>query len=180
MRTPASIKCYISCMDDGEYFVDILDKNGKHVDQKPRKDIVKGQDIYHAVYCVLITPNGDVCLNLIAKRDDMPNLHAGKLGFTAATIKRSGEMGDEAAARAVKNELHLAAMPTLLHEEMLAVDGTYRKVGIYKITSEKPTDFNRQDIEDIVAFTKPDLAKKLADEPSLFSPLIVQFAGQIV
>ena len=162
-------------MDDGEYSVDILDKSGKLAGKKLRKEIVKGQDIYHAVYCVLITPEEKIAVSKIASRKDLPNMHAGSYGCTAATIKRSGESGDEAMARALKNELNLTASPVLINDEMLAVDGTYRKIGLYTVRAEVPTQFSKQDIQEISVFTAHEFAQLIAEQPAKVTPLLHLF-----
>jgi len=162
-------------MNDGEFEVDILDKEGNVVGTKLRRDIVKGQDIYHAVYCVLIAPDDHIAISKIAAREDMPNLHAGSYGCTAATIKRTGETGDEAMARALKNELRVEAQPELVSEEVIAVDNTYRKIGLYKVVSDVPTNFNKQDIDEIVVFSKNEFTKLLSEQPDSITPLLKRF-----
>lgn len=150
-------------MDDGSFYVDILDKNGSIIDKKLRKNIVKGVDIYHAVYCVLVTPEGNIAISKIAKRDDMPNLHAGSYGCTAATIKRTGETGDQAMVRALKNELNITTKPEKLYEKMVSIDNTYRLLAVYKVICDVPADYNRQDIDKIVVLTPEKFKILLAD-----------------
>lgn len=162
-------------MNDGDFLVDILDKDGNVVDNKLRKDIVKGQDIYHAVYCVVITPENNIVLNLIANREDMPNLHAGSYGCSAATIKRTGESGDEAMTRALKNELNIIENPVLISEKVLAVDNTWRKVGIYSVVSEMPTDYNQEDIQELVKVSPDEFKKILNETPEKITPILGLF-----
>jgi hypothetical protein len=153
-------------MNDGDYRVDILDSDGKIVDQKLRRDIIKGLDVYHAVYCVLVTPDGNIAISKIAQRIDMPNLHAGSYGATAATIKRVNETGDQAMARALKNELNIATQPEKLFEQMIDIDNTRRLLAVYTVKFELPTNYSREDIDEIVAFT-PDEFEQLLADPSL-------------
>lgn len=150
-------------MDDGNFFVDILDKNGVIIDKKLRINIVKGADVYHAVYCVLVTPEGNIAISRIAQRPDMPNLHAGSYGCTAATIRRTGETGDEAMSRALKNELGIELTPKKLFEQMIDIDNTRRLLAVYQVNNEVPADYNREDIDEIVVFSPRDFAELLAD-----------------
>ncbi len=160
-------------MDDGDYEVDILDESGKYANKKLRKNIIKGQDIYHAVYCVLTTPNQEIILNLIANRSDMPNLHAGSYGASAATIKRVGETSEQAMQRALANELKIASStPKLLWENMMAIDNTYRKVGLYHLTSALPQNYNKQDIEELVVVTKAELLGIQKQTPHKITPVL--------
>lgn len=165
----------LSSMNDGDFEVDILDKAGQVVGKKLRKDIVKGQDIYHAVYCVLVTPEGNIAISKIAARQDMPNLHAGSYGCTAATIKRTGESGDEAMARALQNELHINVVPELISEEVIEVDNTFRKIGLYKVISEVPQNFSKQDIDEIVVLSREEFAQLTAEQPGRVTPLLKLF-----
>lgn len=162
-------------MQDGEFFVDILDKAGKIVGQKQRKDIIKGVDIYHAVYCVLITTDGKLAVSLIAQREDLPNLHAGSYGCTAATIRRSREAADVAMSRALDDELGIVAEPEVFFEDMIAVDDTYRKLSLYTVASEVPTDYSKRDIELISTFSKQEFEELLAVSPEKVTPILKLF-----
>ena len=168
-----SFKLYF--MDQGEFMVDLIDRDGNIIGNKKRKDIEKGVDAYHAVYCVVVTPKGELCLNLIANRQDMPNLHAGKFGCTAATIRRTGESAQECAKRAVEEELRIENEPELLHEELTEIDGTHRFIGWYKIEAEKPTNFSKEDIEDIKVYSKEDFIKLLEENPEKITPPLKKF-----
>ena len=162
-------------MNQGEYLVDLIDRGGKIVGNKKRRDIEKGVDAYHAVYCVVVTPDDKLCLNLIANRQDMPNLHAGKFGCTSATIRRTGESAQECATRAVKEELRIENEPRLLHEELMDIDGTHRFIGWYTVNAEKPEDFSKEDIEDIKVYSKEDFKKLLEENPDKVTPPLKKF-----
>ena len=162
-------------MNDGDFKVDILDKTGHKAGEKLRRDIVKGQDIYHAVYVVLRTPDDLIVLNKIAARQDMPNLHAGSFGCTAATIKRVAESGNEAAKRALKNELGIDLEPELLLEKFIEIDGTHRLIGLYTATAPLPTHYNREDIEELVAISKTAFQETLDTEPRKITPVLKMY-----
>jgi len=162
-------------MKEGKYQVDLIDRTGNVVDSKKRGDIVKGKDAYHAVYCVLTTPKDELVLNLIAQRQDMPNLHAGKFGCTAATIRRSGETGQQAAERAVSEELKINIVPELLDEKIIDIDGTYRKIGWYKVFGPMPKDYNREDIEELVPVSVENFLKILEETPDKITPPLKKY-----
>ena len=162
-------------MHDGDFEIDILDQQGNIVGSKLRRDVVKGKDIYHAVYCVLITPDDRLAVSRIANRPDLPNLHAGSLGCTAATIRRTGETGDQAMQRALAGELGLKSQPELLSEEVIAVDNTYRKIGLYKVVAKVPETYSQQDIDEIVSYSKEEFAQLLDSEPEKVTPLLKRF-----
>jgi len=162
-------------MNDGEFTVDILDTSGQKSGKKLRKDIVKGKDIYHAVYVVVLSPEGKIILNKIAAREDMPNLHAGSYGCTAATIKRTGESGAEAAQRALKNELGIKQSPELLLEDFIEIDDTYRLVGLYTVTAPMPDSYNREDIEELVMLSPEEFEQTLQSTPQKITPMLRMF-----
>lgn len=165
-------------MNDGDASIDILDQNGLIISSKLRKQVVKGLDIYHAVYAVLVTPDNSIALSKIAQRSDLPNLHAGRYGCTAATIRRSNETSAQAMQRALKNELGLRVDPELLNEDMRDIDGTKRMIGLYVIRSNVPDNFNKLDIQEITIFSKEEFAEKLTNEGQQFTPLIKLFWQQ--
>lgn len=166
---------YYGAMDKGKYNIDILNQQEDIVDKKPRVDVVKGVDIYHAVYVVLVTPRGEVALSKIANRADLPNVHHGAFGCTAATIRRSGETAEQAAERAVNDELHIDETPELVYQGMQAVDGTHRLVGLYKIVAEPPTSYSKIDIDEIVTFSQPEFEAALKDTSGTITPMLRLF-----
>lgn len=162
-------------MSSTEFLVDILNSNGQIIDNKPRKDIIKGQDIYHAVYVVVITPSDEIVVSLIPDRQDLPNFHAGKYGCTAATIRCSGETAQQAAERAVSEELCILEKPQLFYEDTLDIDNTRRMVSFYKVKARAPTDFSKQDIDEISTFPCKKFEKVLNERPESFTPLLKLF-----
>src|SRR5688572_21475881 len=106
-------------MEHSAHQVDILDKQGRVVGQKLRRDIDKLNDIHHSVHVFLITPQGELVLSAIPAREDLPNLYPRKLGTTVATIRRSGETAQQAAVRSLARELFIDKAPVnLLGEKM--------------------------------------------------------------
>lgn len=166
-------------MHDGDFTVDILNNSGTMVGSKLRKDIVKGQDIYHAVYGVIRTPDAKFAISRIAARTDLPNLHAGSYGCTAATIRRSGETAEQAMARALKNELGSTAKPQLVFEKVIAIDNTYRKVTLYLISEEVPVSFSKDDIDEIIVLSKEEALELLANQPAKVTPVLRLFFDTI-
>ena len=127
------------------------------------------------MYGVLITPQSEIAASVIANREDLPNLHAGSLGCTAATIRRTGEDALEAMKRAVSDELSLDTDPELLHEDFIAVDGTHRKVSIYTIAADVPTSFSKADIDEIKTYSKSEFQDLLTNQPERITPVLKLF-----
>lgn len=162
-------------MNTGEFKVDILDTTGQIVGAKLRKDIVKGVDIYHAVYGVLITPDDSLVISVIDNPKGLPNLHAGKLGCTCATIRRTGESADQAMQRALSDELRINAKPELLSENFIDIDNTKRLITFYIIRSEMPKDYSKEDITELKLFSKSEFKDLLTKEPQNLTPPLKLF-----
>ncbi len=162
-------------MNNGDFEVDILDINGQVVGRKLRKDIVKGADIYHAVYGVVVTPGDEIVISVIGNPKDLPNLHAGKLGCTCATIRRTGETAEQAMTRAIADELKINMLPKLLSESFIDIDNTKRLISFYLIESDMPTNYSKEDIEELKKFTKKEFQELLTSEPEKLTPPLKLF-----
>lgn len=162
-------------MNDGEFVVDILDKNGSVIDKKLRKDIVKGTDIYHAVYGVIVTSSSDLVISVIGNPKGLPNLHAGKIGCTCATIRRTDETADQAIKRASLKELQIDVEPRLISEVLIDIDNTKRLVGFYVIDSDMPSRYNKEDIEELRIFSELEFVALLKNESEKITPPLKLF-----
>jgi hypothetical protein len=159
-------------MEHASQQVDLVDENGSVVGAKPRRDIVKGVDLYHTVFTILITPDKQIVLSKIPVRSDLPNLYAGLLGCTVATIRRHGESPEEASSRSLNNELNLKDVTTLkLGEgfEMLG-DGQRVCMSVYYSMHSEPNDVSHTDIESVRSFTRQELVQALEDHRNVFTP----------
>jgi hypothetical protein len=127
-------------MGHAEYSVDILDRDGRIVGQKPRRAVDKSTDIFNGVHVVLVTPKRELVVSLIPERDDLPNRYAGLLGTTMATIRRQAETAEEAAVRGVRSELLLEEGGlTLVHDAMVMLeDNTWNHLTVYLMVAERP------------------------------------------
>lgn len=131
---------YNAAMGHAEYSVDILDRDGRIVGQKPRRVVDKSTDIFNGVHVVLVTPKRELVVSLIPERDDLPNRYAGLLGTTMATIRRQGETAEQAAMRGVRSELLLEEGGlTLVHDAMVMLeDNSWNHLTVYLMVAERP------------------------------------------
>lgn len=155
--------------------VDLVNEVGTVVGAKQRREIQKQVDLYHTVFTMLITPEGEILLSKIPERHDLPNIYPGLLGATVATIRRHGEAADEASVRSLKNELQLENVtPAKIGEGYQQLPNGVRKyMSVYCVVSPKPSAFSRQDIETLYLFTYDELAHKLETHSELFAPTFV-------
>ncbi|HEX8762797.1 MAG TPA: hypothetical protein VF733_03485 [Candidatus Saccharimonadales bacterium] len=154
------------------HLVDLVDKSGAVVEAKKRQDIQKRTDLYHTVFTVLITPQKQIVLSKIPNRTDLPNLYAGLVGCTVATIRRHGETADEASIRSLQNELGLEDVsPKKLGESFrVLTDGNPVYMSVYCVVHTAPGDFSRTDIESLQVLTFKELTNALKKHPSAFTP----------
>lgn len=153
------------------YPVDILDSKGNIVGQKRRIDIDKSKDIFHSTHVLLVTPKGEVVMSIIPLREDLPNVYAGKLGTTVATIRRSGETPLEAATRSVSRELFIDKMPLVLLGEALEPlpPKPLNLFTVYCGVSEVPESYSLLDIDGLIVMAPREIDTMLESEPESFA-----------
>lgn len=151
--------------------VDILDKTGKIISQKPRNKVDKSVDIFHTAHVILITPRGEVVMSIIPLREDLPNVYANKLGTTVATIRRSNETILQAAKRSVSRELFIDEMPlTLLGEQFHSLPPMRDNLlTAYYGISEVPETYSLLDIDGLIVMAPREIDAKIEDDPDAFA-----------
>lgn len=161
-------------MEHAAYQVDILDASGNIIGTKKRLEVDKATDIFHTVYILLITPEGQLVLTRIPKRHDLPNLFAGRLGMPVATIRRHKESTEHAAHRAIARELFIEeAEVQFVGEVMMSFEEGTRFVSVYALIGEPPHVYSKTDIGKLVIMSPRELAKRLHESPQDFSPPLV-------
>lgn len=143
---------------DTHYPVDILDHHGNIIGSKPRIELDKRTDIYHSINILLITPMGELVLQTIPENQVLPNICVGTFGVIA-TVRRSGETDDEAAARTMSRQLFIDDMPlTKLGGRMYDLaDGRRSFLSSYYGIADPPSSFSLVDIESLVVMSPRQL-----------------------
>lgn len=160
-------------MEHGVYFVDILDRNGKVVDKKLRRDVDKLKDIHHSVHVLLVTPRGELVLGVIPLREDLPNLYPRKLGSTVATIRRSGETAKSAAIRALARELFIEdGDVVLLGEKMFKLPERYNYMSVYYLVADPPPSYSVLDIDTLAVVTTVEFKATLKKHSDMIAPTL--------
>lgn len=162
-------------MEHGSHRVDLVDENGLVVGSKPRREIDKSHDVYHVVYVMLVTPEGELVLSRIPKREDLPNLYAGKLGSPAATIRRSDESPMSAAQRAAARELYIdnaAVVP--VGGGLFDTDGRQSYVSVYYAVASAPDVYSATDIADLVTIAPREFRKTVEETPQDLAPNLLE------
>lgn len=161
-------------MGHAEYEVDILNEDGRVIGQKQRQAIDKGTDIFHSVHVILVTPEGEVIVSIIPAREDLPNLYAGKIGTTMATIRRHGESPEQAARRGLRREL-LIEEPVLqpVHDAMVVLeDGRIHHLTAYVVEAVKPELYRPLDIGELMVLPPESLEVALMMNADQFAPTL--------
>jgi len=158
-------------MNHAEHLVDLIDENGRTVGNKQRQEINKSVDLYHTVFVVLCTPDHKLILSKIPERTDLPNVYAGRLGATVATIRRHNETPDEAGIRAVNTELFIKTtqLKHLGDTYLILPDGHRNYMSVYKCTHTMPEDFSNKDIETLQAFSQGEFDNAIGTDKGKFS-----------
>jgi len=159
-------------MEHGSHTVDILNSSGTIIGTKLRKDIDKKQDIYHSVYVLLITPQGEVALSRIKERSDLPNLYVDLYGTTIATIVRTGESSDEAARRAMSRELFIdEAVAVFVGETFETLrDKKKAMMSFFYVIGDPPDTYSQTDLSPLELFSPTEVSRQLHDRREEFAP----------
>ncbi|MGH7196939.1 MAG: hypothetical protein ACREGJ_04230 [Candidatus Saccharimonadales bacterium] len=159
-------------MEHTAHLVDILDKEGVVVGQKPRRDVDKLHNIYHTIHVLLITPRGELVLGVIPPREDLLNLYARQIGSPMATIRRTQETALEAAKRGLARELFIDhAAPTLLGEKMYKLpDGRYNYMSVFYLVGEAPSVYSILDIDTLVVTTSREFRNMATHQTDEIAP----------
>lgn len=160
-------------MEHGAYYVDLLDKTGRVVGKKLRRDIDKMRDIHHSIHVLLVTPRGELVLGIIPAREDLPNLYPRRLGSTVATIKRSDETPLKAATRALARELFIEdAQVVLLGEKMFQLPERLNYITAYYLVADPPPSFSVLDIDKLAVITTAELRNAIKNSPDELAPTL--------
>jgi hypothetical protein len=161
-------------MEHKDYPIDLLDEDGRVVAHKPRGDVNKRKDIYNGVQVLIITPRSELVLSNIPERDDLPNIYTRRLGPTVGTIRRRGETAMQAARRALKRELLMAAPKLeLMGDDMLRLaDGRREQITAYYAVAEPPTEFSTVDIESLQVMGWARFKVVMRANPDHFAPTL--------
>lgn len=152
--------------------VDVLNDKGEVIGQKPRRDIDKAVDIFHAIHILLITPLGEIVMSIIPLREDLPNVYANKLGTTVATIRRTDETDDQAAVRAMSRELFIDDMPmtklgSKYYDQMPPMPGSL--FSVYYGVSDVPETYSMVDIDGLIVMTPKEIDERIEEDPHSFA-----------
>ncbi len=165
-------------MEHGEYDVELLDDCGNVVGKKKRKDIDKKVDCIHLVQMLLMTQDGRLLLSHIPSDAPIKKIFGGLIGTTAATMIRVNETPEQAARRALQNELFLPdLMPTFLgrHVETFPPYAP-TLTEYYRVTVDQvPTHWDRTQIVELIAMLPDDLTDRMMESPESFAPSLVAF-----
>lgn len=143
--------------------INLLDEKGNVIGQKKRSDIDRYQDILPAAHVIVITPQKEIVLVGIAEHPDQKRSYTGKLGNSAATFIRATESDEEAALRALKNDLHIedVKLKKLGKKLYSFPDGIRRLVTTFSSEFAGPFTFNPAEILALHMLSREDLEKEL-------------------
>ncbi len=158
-------------MNDGEFKVDILDESGQKSGEKLRKDIIKGKDIYHAVYIVMKTPNEQLfSTKLRSARYAKPaRRFIWMYGGNDKTSRRIRLRGRHESPE--KRARYRSATKVNLGEIYRDRRNTPAHRPLH-VSAPMPTNYNREDIEELVPITPAEFKETLDSTPQKFTPVL--------
>lgn len=161
-------------MEHAVHLVDLVNEHGQATGKKARQAIDKAHDTYHTIFLLVRTPRSELVLAKIPARQDLPNRYAGRLGSTAATIRRNGETAPEAAQRAAKTELSIdVAEPRHLGSHFARFkDGSRTYLSAFMIDAAAPSGYSRVDIANLACMSIGRLERALNTNPGDFTPTL--------
>lgn len=159
-------------MEHAARSVDVLDRQGQIIGNKPRQALNKAIDIFHTIFVLLVTPRGEVVLGVIPAREDLPNFYARKMGVTMATIRRTGETPLQAAKRGVQRELFIDdADLKLLGDIRLELPERRTMFGtVYYMVGDPPASYSLIDIDTLAVVTTQQLRDVLLNHTDELAP----------
>jgi isopentenyldiphosphate isomerase len=157
--------------------INILDESGNIIETKKRSEIDKTKDILHTVHIIAFTSQEEIMLTIIPDRQDLKNIYVGRYGTTSATIVRQGESPEDAAKRALSNELFLEEAD-LIHvgnDYFVFEESSPRFLSLYYFVHPNVLyKYNEKDIEKLCPLSREDLDEKIKDKKA-FSETFVRF-----
>lgn len=163
-------------MLNSRYPIDILDHQGGAIGSKPLNRLDKQTDIYHTVSVLLVTPRGELVLQIIPENNIVPTIYTGALG-TIADVKRSGESPEQTARRCMSRQLFIDDMPLFklgggMHD---LADGRRLYISSFYGIADPPASFSLFDIKCLVVVSPRQLDALITSENPLQSVAINLF-----
>jgi hypothetical protein len=157
-----------------DHLINIIDESGKAIGQKCRKDIDKSIDLYCGVYTLVITAQKELVVSTIPERSDLPNIYTGKLGVTAATMRRQSETTYEAALRVLRHEVGISQPKPIRLGDACTVlsDGRKAYICAYYTIHDAPIAYNKKDITSISLMTAGELETKILTGHATVAPTL--------
>ncbi len=153
--------------------ITILDGDGQPIGAKARQSIDRTRDILHTVFVFLVTGERKFALSVIPRDSALPKLYPGKFGVTVAALVFENEAPDDAAVRALRDEVKLdGCTPIFLGKTLHRyADGVTRLQSAYCQTTDAPTlSFNDRKIAHLTYLTRRELEAMRTMTPHLFAP----------
>lgn len=157
--------------------VQLFDSEGNATSTKERNKIDKSKDLCFSVHVLVFTPSKEIVLAQIPVKTNYPEIDAGKIKSTATSLLRVEETPQQAAKRAIKEELSLTeATPLLLGRHFHEFQNDMKRwVDVYYlINQENSVSFKDENTNQLLYFNRLNLTEKISNERDSFT-LTFQF-----
>lgn len=159
-------------------YVNVLNRQGRVIDTKPRADVDRRRDILPAVY-VFVKPSPGALLVATIPDDayGARGTYVGKRGFPVATFVRADEEPFAAAKRALQKDLAISVGDLTLLSQGYTVfsDGLRRHVWVYVVQHSGPFVADAFAASKLEIITVEAVREECKAHPEQFAPSFIEF-----
>jgi len=155
---------------DLEMVIDVVDDGNRPIGIARRAEVFERKLNFRTVHVFLFDSFGRVLLQ------KLPNSHLrnpGRLGSSVAGYLYSGESYATAAYRKMQQELNIETRIQQLAVWQMIDEGTNKFVGLFRGTAQKTPEFDRREIDGIVAMDPDTIEDAIRRKENLFTPTFV-------
>ena len=155
-------------VNNSEYF-DIVDENNNIIGSAPRSECHGNPKLIHRTAHVIVeSTKGEI---LLQKRSMNKDIQPGKWDTAVGGHFDSGETADQAVRREMNEELNIpkTAPLTFLFELKERNEIESENISVYKLVSDGPFQFQKEEIDEIKFWNKEDLQNIVGK--SILTPL---------
>ena len=152
--------------------VQLFNDKGEPTGSKHRHDIDKEKDLCFSIHLLVFTPSKELVLSQIPEINEYKEVDEGKIKSTATSLLRIEETPQDAARRAMKEELSISeATPLLMGREFHEFpNGMERWLDIYYfVNTENAVTFKSENTNEMLYFNRIDLTEKISQNPDSFT-----------
>lgn len=156
--------------DNQEEILIVVDQDDNVLDYLPRSQVHKKNLLHRTISISLFNDKGEILLH---KRSLSKDNNPGFWGNAAGGHVEKGEEYEQAAHKELQEELGLDSELTFIKKMYINDPKHQSMTALYKIISNGPFDFNKEEIDEIRFFDKDSL-KEIVDKLSESAKIVLR------